>query len=487
MAFSARWRWLVRSARLASVAGVVLIAGNASAATFTRGFVDDVWIYPNNPAQTTVQWARNVHASGARIAEVEVDWTGYETHAPAVGTNAANPANAAYGNWSDLDTVVRTLAKAGVQPMFMVTDEPRWAEASSSAAALTQAYVPNDKAFRAFMKALATRYDGHYADPLNPGHALPRVRYYQDWAEANLSIKLGPQWTRSHGTWVNTGAAIYRGMLNAFYAGVKSAVASDVVIFSGLESYGDPPGTRLGRVAPVTFLENVLCLNAKLQKVCNDPVHFDVMASDPYEVGSPTTPAVNTNDASAPDLAKLTKVVNAGLRLRTVLPARAKPLWVTEFSYDSNPPNPKGGLPLLKQAHWLEQSFYVFWKEGVSTVLWYLIRDQPGKAYATTYYSGIYFYNGKRKPSYTAYSFPLVVAADGTHAQIWGVAPRRGAVAVQQRHGSRWRTVSTFHPAAGGVFSAVIPAPTRGSSFRAIELHRSHARGAINASLPWTY
>lgn len=452
------------------------ISPAAGAQTFTRGFVDAVWAWPDNTSQSTQQWAQNVYASGGRLAQIEVDWGTYEPNAPAGTRGLGNPSNPAYPNWSQLDTIVETLVEAHVQPVMLVTDAPAWAQANNGALATTQGYEPNDRALRGFMQAMATRYDGHHTDA--QGQTLPRVRYYQDWAEANLSVKLAPQWTRKKGHWVNTGATLYRNMLNAFYAGVKAAVPSDKVIFSGLESYGDLPGTRMGRVSPVTFLENVMCLNARLQKVCKTPVHFDILAADPYDVSSPTTHARNANDASAPDLGRLTRVLQAGLRSKTVLPRSHKPLWVTEFGYDSDPPNPDGALPLAKQARWMDLGFYTFWKEGVSTVLWYLIRDQAGDDYATTYYSGIYFYNATKKPSFTAYQFPLVVAADGARAQVWGVAPATGSVRVQHRVGRHWRTVLSFHRRAGAVFAGHVPLHAKGA-YRAVD-------GSLK-SLVWTY
>jgi hypothetical protein len=469
--------------------GVVSVAvlgaqecSSAAAATLTRGFSDTVWVSPGVRSQTTQEWARNVYASGARIAEVEVDWSEYEPTRAATGSKRAkadSPANRAYGNWSALDRVVHTLTEAHVQVLFMVTAAPAWAEANHGRDSSTEGYEPNDHALRDFMQALATRYDGHYRPSKKRGHpALPRVRYYQDWAEANLQIKLAPEWTRVHGQWVNTGATIYRNMLNSFYAGVKAASRSDKVIFTGLEAYGSlPTKSAAARVSPVTFLANVLCLGGHLQKVCNTPTHFDIMAADPYDVGSPNTHALNYADASAPDLGRLRRVLRAAARARTIVPGSPKPFWVTEFSYDSNPPNPTA-ISTAKQARWLEDSFYVFWKEDVSDVFWYLIRDSAGDDYSTRYYSGIYFHNATKKPSFTAYRFPLVVAADRSRAQIWGIAPKSGEVLVQRRVGTGWKTVMRVHRKTGAVFSGYTARSAHGA-YRAVI--------GTASSLVWTY
>src|SRR5439155_1059011 len=113
---------------------------------------------------------------------------------------------------------------------------------------------------------------------------LPRVRYFQAWAEVNFTTHLAPQWTTSNGTLVAAAAAHYRDMLNAFYAGIHRAHPDNVVITSGLGPYGDKPGGS--RIPPAQFLRSLLCLNGRqaLTPVsCPNPAHFDELAMDPYE------------------------------------------------------------------------------------------------------------------------------------------------------------------------------------------------------------
>ena len=450
------------------------------AGTFTRGFVDDVWFDGTQDGVSTQTWLANTRKTGAKIVQIEVDWTGIEPNAPAPGASLTNPAAPQF-DFSSLDQRVQEIVSAGLTPVLLVTDAPQWAEGAGGSAALeaTGGYKPNAKAFGALGQALATRYSGHYPNPAEPGKMLPRVRYIQAWAEANVNIHLSPQWTRIRGRAVNTGALMYRAMLNDFYAGVKAGDPGAVVLSSGLESYGDAPFTGLRRTHPVTFLENLLCLTPALRRApcAGGGAHFDVLASDPYEAFSPTTPAVSPLDASAPDLGRLTRVVTAALARHTLLPHRPKPLWVTEFGYESNPPNTLPGTPsMATQARWLEQSFYIFWHEGVSVTLWYLMRDQA-PPYTINYASGVYFYGGKPKPSFTAYHFPLVVMRQGTAAQAWGITPVTGLVRVQFRdHG--WRTVASFRRRAGAVFDFTSKTLRRGQ-------YRALAGG--QKSLVWTY
>jgi hypothetical protein len=466
-------------ASLLTVAGVLAPAAHAS--TFTRGFVDDVWFDPPADGLSQQTWITKTKATGAKIVQIEVDWPSVEPTAPAAGVSPSNPAGAQF-SFSDLDSRVEEIVSSGLTPVFLVTDAPRWAEANGGTATeyATGSYEPNAAAYGALGQALAQRYSGSYPNPLVPGTSLPRVRYMQAWAEANTNFHLAPQWTKIKGKTVNTGAIIYRGMLNAFYAGVKAGDPSTQVISTGMEGYGDAPFTGLQRTHPVTFLENVLCMNANLKrlKCAGGPAHFDIIAADPYEAFAPTTHAVNKYDASAPDLARLTKVVRKGVSSGALLPHKTKPLWVTEFGYDSKPPNPSA-VSTATQAKWLEQGFYIFWHEGVSVAMWYLVRDQT-PPYNENYFSGVYFRNGTPKPSYTAYSFPFVIMAttNGKAAQAWGIAPVGGTVKVQFKSSHGWKTIKTVHAGAGAVFD-----------FTSAALVHGHYRAMVagQTSLVWKY
>jgi hypothetical protein len=463
----------VRRLLLTLFACLLIGCASASAATLTRGFADDVWF-----DSVGTSWVGRATASGARTVSLEIDWRDAQPQAPKKGTNPASPRDAQY-NYSYIDGVLRKFEGTRVQPVLLITDAPRWAQGSGGTATeyANGAYEPNDAALRQFVEALARRYSGTFPDPLRRGHKLPQVRYFQAWAEGNMGIHLSPQWVRSGSNWTNPSPLLYRRLLNAFYAGVKAGDPKAQVVFTGLESYGDVPGGR--RTSPVTFLRSVLCLNAALVKQpCADPAHFDILASDPYEVGSPTTHALNAEDASAPDLGKLKRVLNAAVAAHTVIPASSKPLWVTEFGYESNPPNTTAGTPsLATQARWLDESFYEFWREGVSTVFWYLIRDQTG-SFAINYFSGVYFHNGRAKPSLRAYRFPLVVMPNGRSGQVWGIAPATGKVTVQRRIGKRWVSVLSFRRSAGSIFTGSVSATSTGQ-YRAVEGRQS--------SLAWTF
>jgi hypothetical protein len=136
-------------------------------------------------------------------------------------------------------------------------------------------------------------------------------------------------------------------------------------------------------------------------------------------------------------------------------------------------------VPLATQARWLEQSFQLLWREGVSTVMWYLIVDSPPvPSYATSFQSGgVYFLDGAPKPSATAFRFPFLAdSADRSSALAWGKAPGQGVLTIELHAPAGWRALRRLAPGPSGVFQLRLPAH-RGALLR--------ARQGSEVSLAW--
>jgi O-glycosyl hydrolase len=154
------------------------------------------------------------------------------------------------------------------------------------------------------------------------------------------------------------------------------------------------------------------------------------------------------DDVVPADWSRITKPLGRAIKLGTVAPKRKKQLWATEFSWDSNPPDPQG-IPARLEATYMEGAFNTMWSQGVSAVIWYLMRDQPPlPSYAATLQSGIYMRGAtiaddKPKPSFTAFRFPFTAYQHKGRAQLWGIAPSAGRLAVQaQSANGTWKTVA---------------------------------------------
>jgi hypothetical protein len=271
-------------------------------------------------------------------------------------------------------------------------------------------------------------------------------------------------------------------MLTAFTRGVKSVRAGALVVTGGTAPFGDPAPNG-SRIMPARFVRELLCLRrfkGRLVRTasCPSPARFDVLAHHPYSVGSPTRHALNDDDVSIPDIGKLTTLLRAAERTGGALPRKRHRMWVTEVSYDSSPPDPFG-VPLAQHARFLEQAFYLLWKQGVDTITWFQIRDGlPEPSYAATNQSGTYFVDGRAKPAQRAFRFPLVAERAGRSAlRVWGRSPVAGSVRIERRVGSRWRLVRTVRAARHGTFVVRIAAPRGRTSVR--------ARVDGETSLPW--
>ena len=421
----------------------LLLPSSVAASQFPIGFYDGVFDGPDSAI-----WLQRAAGAGADVVVINIGWVAPNTPTRPANFDALDPASPDY-DFTAADTAMRAAAADGLRVIVQFTGAPQWAEgAGMPADAAPGTWKPNPQDIRQYAVALATRYSGHYPDPADPQRMLPRAWGFQLWDEPNLPEYLTPQWTQGR----PASPAIYRGMLNAFYAGIKSVDPQALVVTAGTEPFGDPAPVAQ-RIAPALFWRGVLCVQqagARLRSThCRNPAHFDVLAHHPYSVGAPVTKALNPDDVSIPDMGKLMRILRAAERGGTALPRKHHQLWATETGYNTRPPNPKG-IPLMEDARWLEQTLELLWSQGVSLVTWDTIVDQPpNPSYYTTSQSGIYFLGGSPKPALIAFRFPLVAWRTGVQVEVWGRAPVSGRLHLERRIGNKWRTVSSLNVHAG--------------------------------------
>jgi hypothetical protein len=430
---------------IACVALVSLSAAVDQAAGQPLRFGFDDPLQASAEPATREFWSRRAVETGASLDRIDVFWSHIAPAHPAAGFEASNPASPGY-EWATLDAAVREAQAVGMGVLFTVYRAPTWAEGTERPkGANPGSWEPSSAAYGEFAEALARRYSGTFPDPADPTRTLPVVNYYEAWNEPNLEEYLAPQWSGGE----NRATNLYRGLLNSFYAGVKLGAPRAKVLAGSLAPFGEEPGGT--RTRPVLFLRNLLCLEGGVLRktACPEPAHFDILSDHPIAVGPPTQSATSPLDVTTPDLGRLTKVLEKAEATKRALPAGEKPLWVTEFWYDSNPPDPNG-VPVEQQALWYEHALYLFWKQGAEVAIALQLRDAPeGTSYASTYQSGAYFLDGSPKPSATAFRFPFVTHRTGPFkAAAWGIAPRTGKVKVQALRKGSWKTLTTV-PAKG--------------------------------------
>ena len=432
------------------------------------GFFDPMF---TAPLPDRAPWLDRAVDSGADIVRIQIPWV-----APNRPARPRDPADPAY-DFEQADAAVVDAAAHGLRVLVSFTGAPRWAEGPGRpAAAEAGSWKPDPQALEEYGAALARRYSGSFPDPARPGRMLPRVSAFQVWNEPNLSKYLTPQWSGGR----TFAPAHYRRMLSAFHRGVKSQSPSALVVTAGTAPFGDRM-VNGRRIMPVRFVREMLCLRESRRRLrgtsCPSPARFDVLSHHPYSVGFPRRRALNPDDVSIPDLGKLTRLLRAAEGFGRALPRKRHRLWVTEVSYDSSPPDPQG-IPAARHARYLEEAFYLLWRQGVDTITWFRARDQlPEPSYAATNQSGVYLADGRPKLAQRAFRFPFVTEAAGRRSlRVWGRTPSTGSVRIERRVAGGWRLVRTLRRRAHGTFFATVTVP-RGTRMR--------ARVGDEASLSW--
>jgi hypothetical protein len=415
----------------------------------------DIFSGPNRNPDLALS---RIKAAGATAMRLTLNW---RFVAPAgttkpLGFVATDPLDPHY-QWGAFDQEVKLVAAHGLEPIVIVFLAPAWAEDSTTGPAGTR--TPNPAELGAFAKAAALRYSGSL-----PG--LPRVRYWQVWNEPNLSRFLSPQ--IEDGKDVSPG--IYRAMVNQMTAAVHNAQPDALVIAGGNSAYGGQ-GVPVPSVAPLRFMRELLCMSGgkRPHATCKAHTAFDVWSHHPYTAGDPGHHAYYPDNVSLPDLPRMRSLLTAAVRAKHIVSAQRPLFWVTEFSWDTSPPD-AAGAPAKLQARWVSEALYRMWTYGVSLVTWFQLRDQPMSA--SIFQSGLYYDDGSSyrlnepKPGLAAFRFPFVAYKVRGRILIWGrVPPQAGRtrVRVEQTIGLGWRTCALLRPNRFGIFQARLKLPRYGS------------------------
>jgi hypothetical protein len=435
-----------------------------------RGTSDGGLMLSQDPAIRAVAMAKS-RAAAASIVRIPVNWRNLVVANPPAGFQAADPASPAY-HFGRIDAAVSSASAAGLQALLVVSHAPAFAEAPNRwPYAYPGSWAPSPAALRDFAAALARRYDGAFPDPLTAGATLPRVRLLQAWNEPNLARYLEPQWIAQGRRWRAFSPLLYRQLLSAFYDGVKSVQPADTVIAAGVAPEGEPEGQ--GAMAPVPFLRGLLCLEG-----CPERPRFDVLAFHPLSVWDPNVPAVSALDVAISDMAKVTGLLRQAERRHTILPARPKPLWVTELNWQSAPQSPHGVPPRL-QAPWISRALHRLWVAGVGLASWeFLIDPYPdlllsnptGAALEYSRPAGLYFAGvvdgrsdpalAQPKPFLTGFAFPFdPLRVDRHRIRVWALLTGPGQPVQLQRltRTGRWRTIARLRADSHGILNALVP------------------------------
>lgn len=466
------------AALVALVAALAVAAPAAPAAPDVRTGIADDAVFLHRPAQAPRIVAR-WRALGVDAVRIHARWIviGPHPHAsrPPRGFDASDHTSPLY-NWRTLDLAVGLLLGNGIEPIVSITGSgPLWTSAEPRRG--NHRFKPDPVAFGAFATAVARRYEG-------------RVRRYVIWNEPNQAAWLQPQFTCDGDGCTPFAPHHYRRLYRAAYRSVKAVDRRADVLIGALAPRGRAPSRRNAPVRPLTFLRAMSCLSESYRRLrghgCTRaaPLRTDGLAYHPHGVDlSPAGRSPHPDDAALGDLGRLKTVVDRSIDRGILRHGRGGPLpfHLTEYAYQTNPPDRAVGISPTRQATYLAQAAYITWRDPrVKTVLHYAWRDEPvsrkaarGPRRYASWQSGLLFLDNRPKPALAVFPHPLwVIPRRDGRVRLWGhvrTGTGRREVSVQRRlrGGSGWTRVARALTDVHGVWSATVGAPTaRAADYR---------------------
>jgi hypothetical protein len=423
---------------------------------------------------------------GVQYVRVLVRWRSIapdaaSTAAPA-GFDASSPAAYPASGWAPYDALDRDARARDIGVMFDITGgAPRWATGGGfTPGGAAGVWRPSAQRFEPFVRAVGTRYSGHYTPP-GESSPLPRVSFWSIWNEPNLGeADLAPQ-TIDNST-IDVSPTMYRRLLDAGWAGLhQSGHGGDTILIVELAPYGQSvgpfPGT-FGYMVPLRFIRALYCVGSSLRPLrgsaaaargcpgtaagsktfaSQHPALFDAtgVAVHPYPSGGAAPNAVLSDE---PDFVYLATIS----RLTRVLDAlsaeygvhRRLPLYSTEYGYRTTPPLP-GGVPLSRAPAYENWAEYLAWRNPrLRSWDHYLLTDPPVGG-PSRFVTGLEFAGGAPKPTYMAYRLPIylpVTTFSAHHGlEVWGCVrpvyhqnvPGRAEIQLKPVGSGAFKTVSS--------------------------------------------
>jgi hypothetical protein len=358
---------------LAAVAALCVPAASASPHMLV-GILDDANTL-GDPAGTFPV----LKTLGVQVVRMTLNW---RSAAPTQPASPRDPADPAY-DWTRYDRAIEAASTNGISVLLTIWGTPSWANGGQVA----QRAPTDPNTLYDFAYAAATRYDGKHGAA--DGTLLPRVRLWLAWNEPNNPIDLAPQYERVGGKWVMAAAVAYAKICTAVYGGVHAAQPGTKVGCGATAPRGnnDPSSSRPS-ISPLAFLRGVKSAGLR---------SFDAWAHHPYYGSRFETPS--TKPAASQNAVELGNIGDLISELTRLYGPRR--VWITEYGYQTSPPDTFFGVSWAKQAAYLTQAFAIARANPrIDLMTWFLLKDDLPLG---GWQSGLETADGRKKPAFAAF------------------------------------------------------------------------------------
>lgn len=535
--------WQRGLAALAAVASVAFALPARALASHTQESImqDDQHLIYSTPSVMR-QTMRTIKSLGADRVKVDVVWwlvapDSSSKRRPKFDASNPNDYTRLFpGAWTRYDQLVEYAAQLGLKVYFdFIGPAPQWAIPSNEPRNQGErlGLMPKTDEFRQFVEATGRRYSGSSAstaaaDQASPAistpsglpHAsnvrqvppvtaagvarssgLPRVSYWGFWNEPNIASWLNPYYRPLPGGGQRLiEPELYRELLGAGWKGLQASGhtgSRDTFLIGELANNGV--------WNPTYFAENLYCTNVNQQPLqgsyaasygcpasgspstfaSQHPALFKMsgFSHHPYMYDTPPNkPFYISSWVTLQNLNNFEGVLNAIFGTYGQSRGGGVPIYLTEWGYYTNPPNPYVDTSLVQQSVWLNQGDYVTYNYPyVKALAQFQLNDgtpqccnPPGsRAYwYSAFETGLRFDNGNPKPSFHTFRLPIWLPnpQHGSGVTVWGqVRPGRlfgsehAEIDFLPQGGNKWRKlVSVTGDSKEGYFQTGVNIPSAG-------------------------
>ncbi|HEX8101713.1 MAG TPA: hypothetical protein VF533_03805 [Solirubrobacteraceae bacterium] len=411
---------------------------------------DDQMLYRGDQARDFA--LQRMKTLGADVVRVSVLWSvaaenAHKGRRQRRRFRSADPSTYPIGNWDRYDRLVLAAQQMGIVVYLDVTGPgPKWAmgRAPRSQKKNRGTWKPDAREFGRFVRAVATRYSGAYRDENGTRGFLPKVTFWALYNEPNQGGWLTPQYQRRGGKVVPWSPVMYRSLwLHGRQALEDTGHDDDIILIGETAPLGSGGHTTRSPIRPKKFIRELFCVRsngrryrgrqARLRRCSTlkriKRFEATAWAHHPYTKKLAPTKRDRSRDsisiANVSDLPRLLDQMAS--KTRRIAPGMNT--MMTEFGYETNPPDPFSGVSLAKQAAYINIGDHIAYQDPrVVGQTQFLFKDVPPvkgerkgtKPYWFTYQSGLFDADGRPKPAATAYAMPLVVTPAGDQDHLWG-------------------------------------------------------------------